>query len=184
MPILCYVLLVHDCVIGIMGLISGIEEGLVFAFATKGWHMYFGVALSAIRSKTHDYIVYFKVFCLVGAMVPPPPPSYPSVCQPASLERSSPWLAPYLHCSEWPWSTPTLRYTSWLLVKLFWNIQPHLFQLYNLTLNGFLGASYCLGAAFEGVNLIGFCIVYYFIWKNEKKFGPLGTRDEGNGKMS
>ena len=49
MPILCYVLLVHDCVIGIMGLISGIEEGLVFAFATKGWHMYFGVALSAIR---------------------------------------------------------------------------------------------------------------------------------------
>ena len=49
MPFLCYVLLVHDCVIGIMGLISGIEEGLVFAFATKGWHMYFGVALSALR---------------------------------------------------------------------------------------------------------------------------------------
>lgn len=47
MPFLCYVLLVHDCVIAIMGSISGIEENLVFAFATKGWHMYLGVALSA-----------------------------------------------------------------------------------------------------------------------------------------
>ena len=49
MPFLCYVLVVHDCIISIMGSISKIEESLVFAFATKGWHMYFGVALSALR---------------------------------------------------------------------------------------------------------------------------------------
>ena len=52
------------------------------------------------------------------------------------------------------------------------------FQLYNLTLNGFLGATYCLSAAFAGVNLLGMCVIYYFIWKNENKYGPLGTRDE------
>ena len=67
MPFLCYVLRVHDCVISIMGesdlsrnrvkstinfksgSLSGIEEYLVWAFATKGWHMYFGSLLSALR---------------------------------------------------------------------------------------------------------------------------------------
>lgn len=48
-PFLCYYLKVHDCILAIMGLISGIEEYLVFAFATKGWHMYFAVAMSAFR---------------------------------------------------------------------------------------------------------------------------------------
>ena len=48
-PFLCYHLKVHDCILAIMGLISGIEEYLVFAFATKGWHMYFAVAMSAFR---------------------------------------------------------------------------------------------------------------------------------------
>ena len=47
-----------------------------------------------------------------------------------------------------------------------------------MTLNGFLGASYCLSAAFEGISLFGMCLIYYFIWKNEKKHGPLGERDE------
>ena len=50
MPFLCYYLQVHDCVISIMGSISGIENQLVFAFATQGWHMYFGLALSGLRS--------------------------------------------------------------------------------------------------------------------------------------
>ena len=48
MPFLCYYLQVHDCIISIMGSISGIENQLVFAFATKGWHMYFGLALSGL----------------------------------------------------------------------------------------------------------------------------------------
>jgi len=52
MPFLCYVLVVHDCIISIMGSISKIEESLVFAFATKGWHMYFGVALSALSGSS------------------------------------------------------------------------------------------------------------------------------------
>ena len=64
MPVLCYVLQVHDdddyddddgdlqvhdCLIIILGCLSGIEENLVFAFATKGWHMYFGTGMSALR---------------------------------------------------------------------------------------------------------------------------------------
>lgn len=49
MPFLCYYLQVHDCVIAILGSISGIEEELVFAFATKGWHMYFGLLMSGLR---------------------------------------------------------------------------------------------------------------------------------------
>ena len=64
MPFLCYYLQVHDCMIAILGLyctasdhhyslptggLSGIEEYLVWAFATKGWHMYFGSALSSLR---------------------------------------------------------------------------------------------------------------------------------------
>ena len=48
MPFLCYYLQVHDCIISIMGSISGIENQLVFAFATEGWHMYFGLALSGL----------------------------------------------------------------------------------------------------------------------------------------
>ena len=40
---------VHDCLIIILGCLSGIEENLVFAFATKGWHMYFGTGMSALR---------------------------------------------------------------------------------------------------------------------------------------
>ena len=67
MPFLCYYLQVHyqkpsyytfifapqvhDCIIAIMGSISAIEEELVFAFATKGWHMYFGLFMSALRWK-------------------------------------------------------------------------------------------------------------------------------------
>ena len=43
------VLQVHDCLIIILGCLSGIEENLVFAFATKGWHMYFGTGMSALR---------------------------------------------------------------------------------------------------------------------------------------
>ena len=49
MPFLCYYLQVHDCIIAILGSISGMEEELVFAFATKGWHMYFGLLMSGLR---------------------------------------------------------------------------------------------------------------------------------------
>ena len=57
-----------------------------------------------------------------------------------------------------------------------------LFQLYNHTLTGFLGASYVLSSCTEFVNLVGLCILYYYIWKNEKKFGPLGEREEATNK--
>ncbi|XP_023322315.1 uncharacterized protein LOC111696803 isoform X3 [Eurytemora carolleeae] len=48
LPILCYCFQVHDCMLGLLGYMSSIEEFLVFAFATKGWMMYYGSALSAL----------------------------------------------------------------------------------------------------------------------------------------
>jgi len=143
MPFLCYVLLVHDCVISIMGSISGIEENLVFAFATHGWHMYFAVGLSAFSGSKGT-----------------PSTSILSKCVPAS-------------------QLGKIFAVSQAIATIFGMLMSYLSTLlYNLTINGFLGASYCLNAAFEGLNLIGMCFVYYFIWKNEKKFGPLGERDE------
>ena len=62
MPFLCYYLQVHDCIIAIMGSISGIEEELVFAFATKGWHMYFGLLMSGLRWRQSERKILIFVF--------------------------------------------------------------------------------------------------------------------------
>ena len=35
-----------------------------------------------------------------------------------------------------------------------------------------------MSACTEFLSLIGMAILYYYIWKNEKKFGPLGEREE------
>ena len=66
MPFLCYYLQVHDCIISIMGSISGIENQLVFAFATKGWHMYFGLALSGLRSVSSLLLDIFIINIVSG----------------------------------------------------------------------------------------------------------------------
>ena len=82
MPLLCYVLMVHDCVIAIMGSISGIEEYLVFAFATKGWHMYLGVALSAFRYYQEPWTT--KTIVVTSGSKGTPSISILSKCVPAS----------------------------------------------------------------------------------------------------
>jgi len=50
-------------------------------------------------------------------------------------------------------------------------------MLYNETLESFLGASYCLSAGFEGLNMVGMIVIYFYIVGNERKFGPLGERE-------
>ena len=36
-------------------------------------------------------------------------------------------------------------------------------QIYNLTIDSFLGASYCVAAGFEGVQMVGMLFVWVYI---------------------
>ena len=51
-------------------------------------------------------------------------------------------------------------------------------QLYNDTLDGFLGASYCLSAGYELLSMVGMIGVYWYIAGTERQYGPLGERWE------
>ena len=75
MPFLCYYLQVHDCIIAIMGSLSGIEEDLVTAFATRGWHMYFGLLMSGLRWRQRQSFDRVK-FDVVAGVAARPPPQY------------------------------------------------------------------------------------------------------------
>jgi len=143
MPFLCYVLQVHDCVISIMGNLSGIEESLVFAFATKGWHMYFGSILSALSGSRGT-----------------PSMSILSKCVPASQ------LGKIFSLFG---AVQTLLGMSMSYVNT---------MLYNATLDTFLGASYCLSAGFEVLNMVGMIGLYWYIAGIERKYGPLGEMGE------
>ena len=57
-------------------------------------------------------------------------------------------------------------------------LQYSLFQLYNATLDTFLGASYCLSAGFEVLNMVGMIGLYWYIAGIERKYGPLGEMGE------
>lgn len=143
MPFLCYYLQVHDCMIAILGGLSGVEEYLVWAFATKGWHMYLGSALSALsgsRSAPQQSIMtkcvppehLGKIFSIFGAI-----------------------------------STLLGMAMSYLNT-----------MLYNLTLESFLGASYCLAAGFDAINMVGMAFIWMYINRIERRWGPLGERKE------
>ena len=73
-----------------------------------------------------------------------------------------------------------MGYLNTMVTKLGYepNIPMPMLQLYNATLDSFLGASYCLSAGFELLSMIGMVVVYWYIAKNERKFGPLGEREE------
>ena len=50
-------------------------------------------------------------------------------------------------------------------------------QLYNYSLStNFLGAAYCLTACYEFLNLVSMAGIYYYVWRNERRHGPLGER--------
>lgn len=126
-----------------MGNLSGIEEALVFAFATKGWHMYFGSILSALSGSRGT-----------------PTMSIMSKCVPASQ------LGKIFSLFS---AVQTLLGMAMSYVNT---------MLYNATLDSFLGASYCLSAGFEVVNMMGMIGLYWYIAGIERKYGPLGERGE------
>ena len=67
----------HDCMVAVMGALVSIEQAFVFATAMKGWHMYYGAAISSIGSiegtpltsqlsKMVHTTEFGKIFTLVG----------------------------------------------------------------------------------------------------------------------
>ena len=115
MPFLCYYLQVHDCIIAIMGSLSGIEEDLVTAFATRGWHMYFGLLMSGLRCRQRQSFDRVKFDVVAGVAARPPPQYLASVSQSPSWGRYSPSLRPSQHWSGWSWATPAPRWSPSLV---------------------------------------------------------------------
>lgn len=50
-------------------------------------------------------------------------------------------------------------------------------QVYNLTIESFLGSSYCISAGLNGLSIVVMGVLFWLIVKNEQQFGPLGERE-------
>ena len=192
MPFLCYVLQVHDCFISIMGILYFTKESIhcTWTHIKEIWVGLKSTWCGLLQQKDGTctlepssllsgmlliQLAGISLYVAVGLEEHQLPPFCPSVFPPPSRGKYSPYFGHFRLYLAWAWA---ILIPWWLGIWNIINMLSFSCQLYNATLNSFLGASYCLSAGFELLNLLGMIVVYWYISGTEKKYGPLGERQE------